>query len=80
MGALSVFLLVFLSNLPVAVPFMFMQDFRLAMRISNGIAIVMLAIAGVTYARCISRPPWGIAFSMVGLGVVLVALTMALGG
>jgi VIT1/CCC1 family predicted Fe2+/Mn2+ transporter len=79
-GALGVFLLVFLSTLPVAVPFMFINNARLALRVSNGVAITMLFIAGLAYGRCISRSPKLIGAGMVFLGVVLVSLTIVLGG
>ncbi|MCU0772676.1 MAG: VIT1/CCC1 transporter family protein [Verrucomicrobia bacterium] len=79
-GALGVFLLVFLSTFPVTVPFIFMQDTLRAMRVSNGIAIVMLFLAGAAYGRITGRSAWVMGVSMVVLGGVLVALTMALGG
>jgi VIT1/CCC1 family predicted Fe2+/Mn2+ transporter len=50
------------------------------MRISNGIAIVMLFFTGVAYGRCVGRSPWVFGISMVVLGGILVALTIALGG
>jgi hypothetical protein len=79
-GAFGVFLLVFLSTLPVIVPFMFMHDARLALRISNGIAIAMLFATGSMLAGYagMRRVPTGLA--MVAIGGVLVALTIALGG
>jgi VIT1/CCC1 family predicted Fe2+/Mn2+ transporter len=79
-GAFGIFLLVFLSTFPVTVPFIFLSNAMLALRISNGIAVVMLFLAGSAYARCVGRPPWLVGLSMVLLGMVLVALTMALGG
>ncbi len=79
-GALGVFLLVFLSTFPVAVPFIFLQSAPLAMRGSNAIAIAMLFLAGFAYGRCVGRSPWLVGLSMVGLGGLLVALTIALGG
>src|SRR5688572_610447 len=79
-GALGVFLLVFLSTFPVTVPFIFMQNAMTAMRASNTIAIVMLFFTGVAYGRCVGRSPWVFGISMVVLGGVLVALTIALGG
>jgi VIT1/CCC1 family predicted Fe2+/Mn2+ transporter len=79
-GALGVFLLVFLSTLPVAVPFIFMHNAVLAMRVSNAIAVGMLFITGMAYGRCVGRSPWAFGVSVVFLGSVLVALTMALGG
>jgi len=80
LGAVGVFLMVFLTTFPVAVPFIFMQDTHWAMRASNGIAIFMLLGAGVAYGRCVGRSPWGFGIGMVILGVILVALTIALGG
>ena len=79
-GALGVFLLVFLSTFPVAVPFIFMQSAVSAMRVSNAIAIVMLLLCGIAYGRSVGRSPWLFGLSMVGLGGMLVALTIALGG
>jgi len=79
-GATGVFLLVFLSTFPVAVPFLFMQNAMLAMRVSNAIAVGMLFIAGAAYGRSVGRSPWGFGITMVVLGAILVALTMALGG
>jgi len=80
LGALAVFLLVFLSTFPVVVPFIFMHNAALAMRVSNGIAVVMLFITGFAYGRCAGRSPWGFGVAMVLLGGALVALTIALGG
>lgn len=79
-GALGVFLLVFLSTFPVAVPFIFMQNVMAAMRVSNAIAIGMLFITGYGYGRYVGWSPWGFGIAMVGLGGILVALTIALGG
>jgi len=80
LGGLGVFLLVFLSTLPVSVPFIFLSSAMRAMRISNAIAIVMLFVAGAAYGRCVGRSPWLVGAGMVLLGGALVALTMALGG
>jgi VIT1/CCC1 family predicted Fe2+/Mn2+ transporter len=79
-GALGVFLIVFFSTFPVAIPFMVMQHAPTAMRVSNAVAVVMLFVAGVAYARVVDRSPVIVGVAMVALGCVLVALTMALGG
>ncbi len=80
LGALAVFLWVFLTTFPVAIPFIFMNEVGRAMRVSNAIAIVMLFLAGVAYGRCVGRAPGVFGIGMVVLGSILVALTMALGG
>jgi hypothetical protein len=79
-GAVGVFLLVFLCTFPVVIPFILMHVAMPAMRVSNGIAIVMLFGTGFAYGRCVGRSSWGFGISMVVLAGVLVALTMALGG
>lgn len=79
-GALGVFLLVFVATLPVTVPFMFMDDTYRAMRVSNGIAVVMLFGSGFAYGRLIGRSQWAVGISMVALGLAIVALTIFLGG
>ena len=79
-GALGVFLFVFLSTFPVALPFIFMHNDMRAMRLSNAIAVLMLFITGLAYGRAVGRSPWGFGISMVLLGGALVALTIALGG
>jgi VIT1/CCC1 family predicted Fe2+/Mn2+ transporter len=80
LGALGVFLLVFFSTLPVVVPFTFMKDITLALRVSNGIAITMLFLAGHSFGRMTGRRPVWAGISMVVLGAILVGATIALGG
>jgi hypothetical protein len=79
-GAIAVFLIVVASTLPVIVPFVFMQDLSAAMRISNVIAVAMLAVIGFAYGRASGLSPWWTSTSMVLIGGVLVAITIALGG
>jgi hypothetical protein len=80
LGAVGVFLLVFLSLLPVAIPFMFMANALPALRVSNAIAVAMLFVLGVALGRMTGRRPWAVGIGMVLLGSGLVALAIALGG
>lgn len=80
LGAFGVFLLVFLSTFPVVIPFIFMKDVTLALRVSNAIAIVLLFLAGFAFGRMTGRRPVWSGIAMVALGAVLVSLTIALGG
>jgi hypothetical protein len=75
-----VFLLVFLSTLPPALPFIVMRNASSALRTSNGVAIVMLFIAGAAYARVVGWTPWIFGISMVALGSILVLLVPAIAG
>jgi hypothetical protein len=79
-GALGVFALVFLSTFPVVIPFLCMDNVRLAHRLSNGIAMAMLFVTGVAFGRITGSRRWVMGISMVVLGGMLVGLTMALGG
>jgi hypothetical protein len=80
LGAVGVFLLVFLCTFPVVIPFIFMSHAGPALRVSNAIAIVMLFLTGYAFGRMTGRHPWLVGISMVVLGLILVGLTMALGG
>lgn len=80
-GALSVFLLVFLSTFPVVAPFIFLPNHvHRALRISNLVAILMLAITGYAYGRYSAGQKWIWALSMVLVGTAMVLLTVKLGG
>jgi VIT1/CCC1 family predicted Fe2+/Mn2+ transporter len=79
-GAFGVFLIVFLSTFPVVIPFLFLSNVGPALRVSNAIAIALLFITGYAFGRMSGRQPLLVGISMVVLGVVLVGLTMALGG
>jgi hypothetical protein len=80
LGAVGVFLLVFVSTLPVVIPFIFMQNAMPALRVSNVIAITMMFLAGYAFGRMTGRYPWVMGISTVVLGAILVGMTMALGG
>jgi hypothetical protein len=79
-AAFRVFLLVFLSTFPVAIPFIFFHETRLALRISNAVAIVMLFGCGYAFGRYSGFRPIHVGLVMVAVGVALVGLTIALGG
>ena len=80
MGALGVFALVFFSTLPVAAPFIVMDDITPAMRASHAIAAVLLFIMGWRLGIYAGRPPWRTGVAMAGIGAILSAITFLLGG
>ena len=80
LAASGVFLLVFLTTFPVVVPFLLVSPLHTAMRASNGVAIAMLYGVGHTLARRVGLRPVRTGLVMVALGVVLVGITIALGG
>ena len=80
LGAVAVFLLVFLSTFPVVIPFLIFSTVHTALRVSNVVAILMLFLLGYRVAQHGGYSPWKTGVSMVALGVVLVGIAIALGG
>jgi VIT1/CCC1 family predicted Fe2+/Mn2+ transporter len=80
LGALGIFLLSFLSTLPIVLPFLVIGDARLALRVSNAVAIVMLFLCGFFFGRYAGIHPVGMGVAMVAIGGTLVAVAIALGG
>jgi hypothetical protein len=78
--ALGVFLLVFISTFPVAIPFALIRDVRVALRVSNSIAIILLFIGGWVLARYSSYNRFRTGLFLAMLGIGLVFLTISLGG
>ncbi len=76
----GVTLLVFGSTFPVVIPFMVIDDANTALRISNLVALVMLFACGTALGRHAGGRPYRTGVTMTALGVVLVTVTIALGG
>jgi hypothetical protein len=79
-GAFGLCLLSFLSTFPVVIPFLFLSDARLALRVSNAVAIVMLFCCGYAFGIRSGLRPWAAGLSMVAFGGALVGFAVALGG
>jgi hypothetical protein len=80
LSAIGVFLLVFLSTFPVAIPFLIVRNPLTALRLSNAIALVMLFITGWSLGTYAGRPGWRAGLGVLAIGLVLVMITIALGG
>lgn len=80
LAAAGVFLLVFLSTFPVVIPFLFIREAGLALRVSNAVAIVMLFMAGSASARYLGFRPWNAGLAMVVIGMAMVGVTIVFGG
>jgi VIT family len=79
-GALGLCLLSFFSTFPVVIPFLFLSDARLALRVSYAIAIVMLFGCGYVFGIRSGLRPWAAGLAMVAVGSALVGVAVALGG
>ncbi len=79
-GAIACFLLVFVSVLPLLVPFFLVNDLGLAIRASNLIAIVMLFAIGYETAKYTNKNRLKAGATMVLIGAAIVFVTVLLGG
>ena len=80
LGGLAAGWLVVACSFPAVLPFVFLDDPRLALRVSNVILLGLLFFVGWRVARHTLARPWiaGVMFLLVG--VLLVALAIPLGG
>ena len=80
-GAAGIFLLVFFSTVPVALPFAFFEDVGVALRTSNAIAVALLFAIGSSLGKHMDwKPYWATGVIVSLFGAILVAITIALGG
>jgi len=79
-GALLVLVIVFASTFPIVIPFMVFQETVRALRVSNAIALILLFAGGYRLGDYAGYRPWLMGICMTGIGVILVLLTLALGG
>lgn len=79
-GALASGLLVFLATLPVAVPFLLVDDPWQALRLSNLVCVLLLFGVGYRWAWHTRTNPVVAGLALMVIGLVMVAITVALGG
>ena len=80
LGAFGVFLLVFVSTLPVVMPFVLFTAPLHALRISNAVAIGLLFVTGYKFGQYSGYRPWRMGAVVTVFAVALVGMTMRLGG
>jgi hypothetical protein len=80
LGAASVFCAVMFCTIPALAPFLIFRDRFVALRVSNGLLLALLFLAGFRHARATLGNPWIVSFGLLGAGGVLVAATIVLGG
>ena len=71
---------VFLSTLPVVLPFLFVSRAGHALRVSNLVAIGLLFLAGYVFGRNIGHNAWRLGIVMVLIGCFLAGVAISLGG
>ena len=80
LAGLGIFLLVVVSILPVVVPFLLVHNPTRALRISNGIAILLLFLTGYIYGHYTRYRPLMCGLIMIAIGAAMVGMAIALGG
>ena len=79
-GAFACFILVFVSCLPAAIPFLVFAEPRVALRVSNFLSLALLFAVGWKWGRYTGDKPWTVSSVTVALGLVLVTIAIFLGG
>ena len=80
LGGLAAGLVVFGCSIPAVLPFVFLDDPHLALRISNSILLALLFLVGWRAAQHTMANPWIAGSVFLLAGVLLVAITILLGG
>ena len=80
LAALGIFLIVLASTFPVALPFVFIEDAATALFVSRAVALTMLFLGGLALGRYAGYGSWKTGLMMAGLGTLVVAAVVALGG
>jgi len=80
LGGLAVGLIILLATLPVVIPFLILRDPNIAVRLSNLVALTQLFLLGAWWGRMVGGSSLRIAGGLTLVGVVLVLITIMLGG
>lgn len=79
-GALLSFVLVVITSIPAAIPFLLIDQAQVALRVSNLILLALLFVVGVSWARHTVSRPWIVGTVLLVIGTALVLAAIALGG
>jgi hypothetical protein len=80
LGAAAVFGQVVLSTFPVTLPFLLLDNARIALRTSNAVAVLLMFGAGCALGRYAGFSPIRAGVAMMLIGAALVGVIVALGG
>lgn len=79
-AAALIVVLMAITAVPGALPFLVVADNLVALRLANLLQVGLLFAVGFHWARYSGAPPWRTGAAMVALGAALVAVAVALGG
>jgi VIT1/CCC1 family predicted Fe2+/Mn2+ transporter len=80
LAALALFTIAVLATIPVVLPLILIREQGIAIRVSNATAILLLYFFGRALGKATGNPSRLTEFTMVSIGIVLVAITILLGG
>ena len=80
LAALGVFWLVVFASIPAALPFVFIDEPWMALRVSNAILIALFALIGYQWAGYTTIRPLRAATTLTLFGMAMVLAAIALGG
>lgn len=80
LGGVSVGLLIMMATMPVVLPFVFFSDQRTAIWASNAVALGLLLWVGCWWGWIVGANPLRIGAGVTSIGLILVLITIALGG
>ena len=79
-AAFIIFVLVSLTAVPGLIPLAVMSDVGMALRVANGLQVVLLFYVGYKWSRYSGSNPWRGAAMIGVMAIVLVLVSVALGG
>ncbi len=80
LGAIATAWIVFACSIPAVLPFLFIDDRFLALRVSNALLLAMLFVAGYRWALATNSRPWVVGGSLLLTGLAMVLIAIPLGG
>jgi VIT1/CCC1 family predicted Fe2+/Mn2+ transporter len=79
-AALLIFVLVVLTAVPAALPFLFLADSYVALRVSNALMTVLLFAVGYWWGKHAGARPVVSGLLVMSIGIVMVLVAIPLGG
>ncbi len=80
LGGLGILVVEIACTLPAALPFLLFRDREVALRVSNGLLLLLLFLIGYKYGDRAMAKGWITGTAMLLLGAALVGVALALGG
>lgn len=80
LGAIATAWIVFACSIPAVLPFLFVDDRFLALRVSNALLLAMLFVVGYRWALATNSRPWVVGGSLLLTGLTMVLIAIPLGG